>query len=60
MGRTLRFAVARSLNHVEVPDGASAIKFEDPRHGFMMAAPPRKSRAARENRNVMPASIAAE
>jgi uncharacterized protein (TIGR02466 family) len=33
-----------------VPEGASAIKFEDPRLGLMMAAPPRKARAARENR----------
>jgi uncharacterized protein (TIGR02466 family) len=36
--------------YVAVPEGASAIKFEDPRLGYMMAAPPRKTRAARENR----------
>jgi uncharacterized protein (TIGR02466 family) len=34
--------------YAKVPDGASAIRFEDPRHGFMMAAPPRSRRAVRE------------
>jgi uncharacterized protein (TIGR02466 family) len=33
-----------------VPKGASAIKFEDPRLGFMMAAPPRRPKAAQDNR----------
>jgi uncharacterized protein (TIGR02466 family) len=37
--------------YAKVPDGASALRFEDPRHGFMMAAPPRKTRAARERRS---------
>ena len=36
--------------YVAVPPRASAIKFEDPRLGFMMAAPPRKPKAAMENR----------
>jgi uncharacterized protein (TIGR02466 family) len=37
--------------YVAMPDGASAIKFEDPRHAMMMAAPPRKAKAAEENRS---------
>jgi uncharacterized protein (TIGR02466 family) len=37
--------------YAQVPVGASALRFEDPRHGFMMAAPPRKARAARERRS---------
>jgi uncharacterized protein (TIGR02466 family) len=37
--------------YAKVPQGASALRFEDPRHGFMMAAPPRKARAARERRS---------
>ncbi len=36
--------------YVDVPDGASAIRFEDPRLGLMMAAPPRKARAGQHNR----------
>jgi uncharacterized protein (TIGR02466 family) len=36
--------------YVAVPPGASAIKFEDPRLGLMMAAPARKPRARPENR----------
>jgi uncharacterized protein (TIGR02466 family) len=36
--------------YVAMPDGASAIKFEDPRHAMMMYAPPRKAKAADENR----------
>ena len=35
--------------YVAMPDGASAIKFEDPRHAMMMYAPARKARAAEEN-----------
>ncbi|MBN9062217.1 MAG: hypothetical protein BGP06_09190 [Rhizobiales bacterium 65-9] len=37
--------------YVAIPKGASAIKFEDPRLGFMMAAPPRKKNAAPDNRS---------
>ena len=36
--------------YVEVPDGAGAIRFEDPRLGLMMAAPPRLEEAADELR----------
>lgn len=35
--------------YVAVPKGAGALKLEDPRLGLMMAAPPRKPRAARDN-----------
>jgi uncharacterized protein (TIGR02466 family) len=31
--------------YVATPAGSSALKFEDPRHGLMMAAPPRKPKA---------------
>jgi len=41
-------SVVSGTYYVEVPDGASAIRFEDPRLALMMAAPPRKSKAARE------------
>ena len=37
--------------YVEVPEGASAIRFEDPRLAMMMAAPPRNARAAPHNRH---------
>ena len=37
--------------YIDVPDGASAIRFEDPRLAMMMAAPPRKARAGLQNRN---------
>jgi uncharacterized protein (TIGR02466 family) len=36
--------------YLAVPKGASALKLEDPRHGLMMAAPPRKPTARPENR----------
>lgn len=36
--------------YVSIPEGASALKLEDPRLGFMMAAPPRKAKARPENR----------
>ncbi|MFO1090598.1 MAG: TIGR02466 family protein [Hyphomicrobiales bacterium] len=38
-------SVVSGTYYARVPDGASALKFEDPRLGFMMAAPPRKSKA---------------
>ena len=41
-------AVISGTYYVEVPEGASAIRFEDPRLPLMMAAPPRRTRAARE------------
>ena len=34
--------------YVRVPKNSSALKFEDPRLGFMMAAPPKKEKAPRE------------
>ena len=37
--------------YVDVPEGASAIRFEDPRLAMMMAAPPRRTRAAAHNRH---------
>jgi uncharacterized protein (TIGR02466 family) len=36
--------------YVELPAGSGGLKLEDPRAGLMMAAPPRKQRAAVENR----------
>ena len=36
--------------YVDVPEGASAIRFEDPRLAMMMAAPPRRARAEPHNR----------
>jgi uncharacterized protein (TIGR02466 family) len=44
-------SVVSGTLYVAMPEGASAIKFEDPRHAMMMAAPPRKVRAAPENRS---------
>ena len=35
--------------YVQTPKGASAIKFEDPRLGLMMAAPPRRTAARTAN-----------
>ena len=35
--------------YVDVPEGASAIRFEDPRLAMMIAAPPRKMQAALHN-----------
>ncbi|MEZ5923658.1 MAG: TIGR02466 family protein [Hyphomicrobiaceae bacterium] len=37
--------------YLEIPKGASALKLEDPRHGLMMAAPPRKPKARSNNRS---------
>jgi uncharacterized protein (TIGR02466 family) len=44
-------SVVSGTVYVAVPKGASTIKFEDPRHAMMMAAPPRKAKAARENQS---------
>ena len=41
------------------PKGARAIKFEDPRLGLMMAAPPRKSKARPSNQTFVSAEPAA-
>jgi uncharacterized protein (TIGR02466 family) len=44
-------SVVSGTTYVAMPEGASAIKFEDPRHAMMMAAPPRKAKASRENQS---------
>ena len=36
--------------YVALPEGSAAIRFEDPRHAMQMASPPRKAKAAIENR----------
>lgn len=41
-------SVISGTTYVSVPEGASAIKFEDPRHAMMMAAPPRRKDARNE------------
>jgi uncharacterized protein (TIGR02466 family) len=43
-------SVISGTYYVAIPDGAGAIRFEDPRHAMMMAAPPRRTRARLENR----------
>lgn len=44
-------SVISGTTYVAMPDGASAIKFEDPRSAMMMAAPTRKSEARDELRS---------
>ncbi len=44
-------SVISGTTYVAVPKGASAIKFEDPRHSMMMAAPTREVDAREENRS---------
>lgn len=41
-------SVISGTTYVAMPEGASAIKYEDPRSGLMMAAPPRLKDARRE------------
>ena len=41
-------SVISGTTYVAVPDGAGAIRFEDPRHALMMAAPARVRQARRE------------
>ena len=41
-------SVISGTTYVAMPDGASAIRFEDPRHAMMMAAPVRKTDARQE------------
>ena len=43
-------SVISGTTYVAVPDGASAIKYEDPRSAMMMAAPPRRKDARRDLR----------
>lgn len=45
--------------YVAIPKGSSAIRFEDPRLARMMAAPPRKKRAALENKSFVEVAPAA-
>ncbi len=44
-------SVVSGTFYVAVPEGASALKLEDPRLPQMMAAPPRRARAKLENRS---------
>lgn len=44
-------SVISGTTYVAVPKGASAIKFEDPRHSMMMAAPTRQAKAREEMRS---------
>lgn len=48
-------SVVSGTFYVDVPKGASAIRFEDPRLPLMMAAPPRKANARVGNRTFMSA-----
>ena len=49
-------SVISGTYYVSVPDGASAIRYEDPRLAMMMAAPPKRAKAARENRSFVSAA----
>jgi len=44
-------SVISGTYYVTVPPKSGAIRFEDPRLGLMMAAPPKKPKAATENRS---------
>ena len=44
-------SVISGTTYVAMPDGASAIRFEDPRHALMMAAPVRRADAREEMRS---------
>ncbi|MGV6840318.1 MAG: TIGR02466 family protein [Planktomarina sp.] len=44
-------SVISGTTYVAMPEGTSAIKFEDPRHPMMMAAPPRRKDARAENQS---------
>lgn len=48
-------SVVSGTLYLAVPKGASAIKFEDPRLGQMMAAPPRRSKAKAANQTFVSA-----
>lgn len=41
-------SVISGTTYVAMPEGASALKLEDPRHAMMMAAPPRRKEARQE------------
>ena len=44
-------SVVSGTTYVSMPEGASALKLEDPRHAMMMATPPRIKDAREEMRN---------
>ncbi|MFP4275603.1 MAG: TIGR02466 family protein [Paracoccaceae bacterium] len=44
-------SVISGTTYVAMPEGASALKLEDPRHAMMMAAPPRRREAREELRS---------
>lgn len=44
-------SVVSGTTYVSMPEGASALRLEDPRHAMMMAAPPRRKDARREMQN---------
>lgn len=44
-------SVISGTTYVAMPEGTSAIKFEDPRFAMMMAAPPRRKDAREDQRN---------
>lgn len=46
-------SVISGTYYVDVPEGASAIRFEDPRLAMMMAAPPRLEKARYENKSFL-------
>jgi uncharacterized protein (TIGR02466 family) len=48
-------SVVSGTLYLVVPKGASAIKFEDPRLGLMMAAPPKKAKARPEHQTFVSA-----
>jgi uncharacterized protein (TIGR02466 family) len=45
------YSVISGTYYASVPDGASSLKFEDPRHAMMMAAPPRRYDAPEESQS---------
>lgn len=47
-------SVISGTYYVDIPDGASSIRFEDPRLALMMASPPRKPKAARDMQPSIP------
>lgn len=51
-------SVVSGTYYVTVPQGAGGIRFEDPRLGMLMAAPPKKKNARPENRSFV--SVAAK
>ena len=48
-------SVLSGTYYVRVPEGASAIRYEDPRLAMMMAAPPKRRGARRENQSFVSA-----